>query len=693
MKRMRMILSVVLASLLLLGSCAQAESFTAKEIETLGAAHPFDSGFGQISITQVDEKPLFSPAEMTADQRAVMISLSVPPAFLDDLAKADKKISSEFLLFRPTEMFSPGVVLRGSDENGTAAVSLVFAIPGDSALEEYRLMYGSQARTLLFTEEAAASPPAALEDISFTLGGVRYTLDRLDDAPFLALPNRLDALEGHVVAFGYEVSAAKAKDANDKLYSNTRLIQPDGREVRVYSNADNLGNPYELYFGLSDGVLLADCTLLVPTDEGEKRFPLSGHSGAESAAITAPDDLPAEEPVAADPAPSLGSLAETVSGLLSELAQEESDPWRLAIYQAGAQDMSAEDEKLSFMLRSFNPGLKSLGSYKNNKENYLSGLLDNAAAYNLKVELPLKDGAVGETAKAAIKKAVTKAAAASKEAFGESALRLALSEYLFPMEGYEDEELALLLRAQAKQTLSVKGGPHALSLRCSGANPEAVLDNARADVLEAFSKEAGANESDWDVIREALMAALDKRAANVRKKPCEEFVLTIDIDSLAQGDIPDYDAYLARYIFEDTLDTLVDEVHALPDAPPQPFPKTGRISGSTSGTKVIVKVPDDGLARYVQLRNDKTGAMMVSAFIRPGGSCTVRVPRGDCYILVASGTAWYGEKLMFGDKGSYARTEAFEVMGSNYYHTITLGGVKDEDANMRSYGASMDDFK
>ena len=149
-------------------------------------------------------------------------------------------------------------------------------------------------------------------------------------------------------------------------------------------------------------------------------------------------------------------------------------------------------------------------------------------------------------------------------------------------------------------------------------------------------------------------------------------------------------------VFEYTVpckrDALINQAAALPDAPqPQPFPETGRISGSTSGTKVIVKVLSDGLARYIQLRNDNTGDIMVSAFIRPGGSCTLYVPRGDCYVLYASGTAWYGEKLMFGNEGSYRRSVTFEVKGSDYFHTITLGTLK--AGGMSSYDANMDDFR
>ncbi|MEA4898715.1 MAG: hypothetical protein VB115_10775 [Christensenellaceae bacterium] len=946
MRRMRIFLSAILTAVLFVGACAHAETgFTKREIETLDASVPFDSDFGRISIASVNEKPMFAPAGMTDEQRAVMISLSMPPAFLDDLKAKGAEISSEFFLLSAEGLFKPGAVTQMDGEDGLMTVNLIIAIPKAGALEDHRLIFNGQARTLVFADDAETVPAHAEGDVAFTVGGVVYTVCRLDDAPALALPNRLDGHEGHAVAFSYTVPAAQAKDANAQLYSNTWLLQPDGREVHVYSNADNLGNPYELYFGLSDGVLLNECVLAVRTDDGEKLFALSDDAKAafeargtaypiaEAGAQPEPAAAPAEEPggmseetdalqafagdwvgstgnidlsftvnadgtglytfeqngytesydvalsaasetftvdipadnklgivtceggyqyadgaltldvrttfksgrvfeytipcrrveasneptafhddqfkpalpehasvtfegtaydirvtdialddngnrsitidgfgealhirsgktiahiqlemlaggttykwsnlsvkngratfsfdtalypetiyaysydddtrvemrVAAEAAPAADApapeaaptaepaadMTEAVSNLLSELAQSEAaDPWRLAIYQAGAQTVTGDGQALSFLLRSFNPGLDRLGNYDADKKAYLDGLLSNVRAYGLEVKLALEDGAIGADAKETIRDAVGKAASAAKTAFDQKAVRIAIADYLFPAHEDADAERAPLFRAQAKQSLSVAGGPHALSLRCSGANPEKLLEAARTNAYAAFAKVSGANQSESAAIREAFLSALAARAAEVQKKPDEEFTLTLDIDDLAQDEVGDYDAYLKRYAFDEALDALADQVYGLPDVPAQEFPKSGRVSGSTKGTKVIVKAPDDQKGRYIQLRHDDTGEVAVTGFIRSGKSCTVRVPKGQYHILVASGATWYGEKALFGDAGSYSRTEAFEVLGGNYYHTITLGGVT--DGNMSSYGADPSDFQ
>ncbi len=195
-----------------------------------------------------------------------------------------------------------------------------------------------------------------------------------------------------------------------------------------------------------------------------------------------------------------------------------------------------------------------------------------------------------------------------------------------------------------------------------------------------------------ETIREALLGALAERALELRRAPDESFDLTLDVDGLAAGDFGgDYAGYLARYAFQETLDRLAEQVYALPDLPTKDFPKSGRLGGSTKGTKVIVKAPDDGVGRYIQFRSNASDEMAVSGFIRPGGSCTVRVPKGNYYMLIASGTVWYGDDGLFAGDGAYSRTEEFEVKGSNYYHTITLGGV--DDGNMSSYDADPDAFR
>ncbi len=122
-------------------------------------------------------------------------------------------------------------------------------------------------------DESAKDTPHT--DFSFVLGGIRYTITALDDTPEFLMPNQMDGKVGHLVAFSYAESGEEAETANGLLYDNARLREPGGDTVRAYCNTDNIGNPYELYFGLSNNVLLSDCVFTIQSDEGPVELPLA----------------------------------------------------------------------------------------------------------------------------------------------------------------------------------------------------------------------------------------------------------------------------------------------------------------------------------------------------------------------------------------------------------------------------------
>jgi hypothetical protein len=106
---------------------------------------------------------------------------------------------------------------------------------------------------------------------------------------------------------------------------------------------------------------------------------------------------------------------------------------------------------------------------------------------------------------------------------------------------------------------------------------------------------------------------------------------------------------------------------------------------------VIVRAPEGTEGFYVQFRKMETDERSVDLFVRPGGSATVYVPRGDYYLMVASGETWYGveDGLLFGDYGDYTQTEETQIKGSDYYHTFRLHV---DDGNMSGYEAAPDEF-
>jgi tetratricopeptide (TPR) repeat protein len=130
------------------------------------------------------------------------------------------------------------------------------------------------------------------------------------------------------------------------------------------------------------------------------------------------------------------------------------------------------------------------------------------------------------------------------------------------------------------------------------------------------------------------------------------------------------------------------------------FPSTGELyhNGSyvSSSSAIAIK---SGNANYVAYFKIYSGDTLVSTiFLNPGDSCTIEVPPSTYTIKEASGTAWFGEEIMFGDEGYY------EVMlfdgGNDYFSleyniitTITLS-VSDTDAgsSVGSEPTSRDSF-
>ena len=417
---------------------------------------------------------------------------------------------------------------------------------------------------------------------------------------------------------------------------------------------------------------------------------------------------------------SSGQINAHLNTLLADRAALAKNTWEKAIFEAGVQDLQINGDTVTFLLRSFNPQLKNLGDYTGGQADYLLRMMRNVAAYDLSAQLTLENGAFTVKSVTALRNAVTKAASASVKAFADKRVRIAITDWLFPapaktvkkaedmltttkafrqlveqidIETYSDtyREYAPLFYGQSKQTLDTKGGPYALLLKCVSINPEALLETAHQNTLAAHSRQAFANAISEEEIENAFLSELAATALSMRKKASEKFTLTLDVDIMAQGRREkDYADYIKRYQYKNALIVLAKQISILPDYPTLDFPSSGRLSGSTRGTKIILKTPDDGTGCYVQLRDYNTDALVVTAFIRPGKSCTLYAPQGDYYFLIASGKTWFGEEVMFGDSGDYSRTALFEVAGSRYYHTVTLMAVS--DGNMSIYNEDSSAF-
>lgn len=395
-----------------------------------------------------------------------------------------------------------------------------------------------------------------------------------------------------------------------------------------------------------------------------------------------------------------GKASEWIASLLSAEAAKASDPWVGAILADGAQDVKRTDGELTFSLRSYNPGWKGLDV---TATDYQDQIYANLSAFNLPCTLKVAEegGSLTVTDKdwKAFLKTVTKAASTAKKAFGNKAMYAALLAVLASdkLSGATGGEYAPLFATQNKAKLTLTDGPHALALNVAFANNDTLLQKGYDAALLRLAKQGGASALSAQEIGAVFVEELGAQAPALKKKATEKQTFVLDIDKLFAGDQPlagdTYYAFLGAYIeaYGNNFTVLENAAYAMPDYPALDMPGSGWVSGTTGGTKVIFKTPADGYARYVQMRSAVNEEAVVSAFIQSGDTVSIRVPKGMYYILVAVGNLWYGPEHLFGDTGSYVRSDQIEILGSNYYHTITLGGIT--DGNMSTYGADPSSFQ
>ena len=406
-----------------------------------------------------------------------------------------------------------------------------------------------------------------------------------------------------------------------------------------------------------------------------------------------------------------------LSNYLSTLAEATKDPWQKAIYLAGAENLSMDEDTLSFYLRGYTPSLKTLPKYAEDAAGWYEGFFTNISEYSLEASLTFKDGEVTEKSQGKLKSTVKNAAAKAKETFGQQTVKTALLDMLFPIP-YKDaaalkkgalnpsfeqwvnrmgideknaKAYCALLYAQTGRQLNLKNGPHALEYSVKLIDPSSVLTNAEKTTYDELSKVSMANAIDSEELKTDYYDGLLTAATKLRKNENKQQVFTADIDQLAQDEMgDDYNNFLEAFTLEDSFDIFEASVRDLPDYPALDYPKNGRISGNNTGTKVVFKAPKDDYARYIQLRNASNNELIVDLFIRPGASATVRAPKGMAYLLYAKGTTWYGEEMMFGEESLMMKSGNVEIPSSKYIYTLTLE-VSGGDTSL--WNINKDEFK
>jgi tetratricopeptide (TPR) repeat protein len=126
------------------------------------------------------------------------------------------------------------------------------------------------------------------------------------------------------------------------------------------------------------------------------------------------------------------------------------------------------------------------------------------------------------------------------------------------------------------------------------------------------------------------------------------------------------------------------------------YPGTGELYHNDAYVSSASSIGIDGTnASYASYYKIYSGSELVSTiFLNAGGECTVDVPPGSYTIKEATGEAWFGEEIMFGDAGHYEvmlfddGNEYFDL-ASNIEATITLSVI---DGDIGSLPTDREDF-
>ena len=412
-----------------------------------------------------------------------------------------------------------------------------------------------------------------------------------------------------------------------------------------------------------------------------------------------------------------GNAQKKLAGTLAELADGTDDPWEKAIYQSSVQGAEWNDGTLTFRLHVYDPDLENMVPFREseNPENWLFGALDNAAYAEAEFSLRVYKGVFTHTALSNLKKTAKAAAQKARQAFEGEDMTAAFREWLFPAPvdgkvsraaqllepsdtfrnrvydissdtGVPAEALAPLFYTRQDLTVNAAKGPFEIRLESSGPDAAQLVSDAAKSTLDELAFTAAADRADPETLFPETLAKLALREKG--SGGGSAFTISV-VNGLKYPD--EYLSWVSACVYNDKLSQIRDTAERLPDEAAQEMPKTGRMSGGRSGTRVNLVLSESADPTYVQLRNERNGKVAATAFIHPGQEATVYVASGTYTLLFASGPYWYGEYLMFDSLGSYDKLESIKIRGSEYVHTYTLESVP--DGNITVHDADPSEFR
>ncbi len=434
------------------------------------------------------------------------------------------------------------------------------------------------------------------------------------------------------------------------------------------------------------------------------------------------------------------SLTGYLNDVMHEIGKAADDPLTAAICSGGVSKLtispkyevsSNQPVKATLYIKSMNPQSAPLPKYDRDPFGYWKKIMQAITGHTYKVSLTVlaEDGrfSLADKQRLSLESAIFKAADKARKGIGSTSLVVPLTELIAPMPVQvksntktieEDDYSALFVsfaghnpmdysrEAMACAVLLLKGGTvtfgasfDALQVTLNvPASMEDFMLKAVAGVMKDLKRDAQARNYSDEALKKRLIDNLESLALAYRKDKkaaTQEYHFTLPftgeygIDTWYQPS----EEYLNSFFgsLEQAMEEMKLQISDLPDYPAMDEPKTGRLSGSKSGTQVVLKIPKDGYARYVEFRNS-ADQKELSCYIRAGSTARVRLSQGGYYLVIGAGDTWYGTGHLFGESASYSKTDYFQVPSSSWIYTLTLEPVTNLDDGIPIYDIDLNDL-
>lgn len=390
-------------------------------------------------------------------------------------------------------------------------------------------------------------------------------------------------------------------------------------------------------------------------------------------------------------------------------AKDTEDGWQRFLYEQGVSNIEMNLEKfdveagkalpVTFTLASGALAPKTLPKYEGDPQTYLKAVVEGMKASTVKGKTSLTitavDGgyvaAYAPKAEAALEKAVKTQAAKASKSFADKTFLAVITDYLMPTPitvpkkapgALDSADYRPAFTAYLKQNdidldqypytpallyglkgykLDASGGPESIVLTYARTQDLKGLMSASCETLTTdLAYDAQAKKYTDKNLSGLLVGQVEKDMIAFRhgKDKGEESTYTFSLFSLPQWLAPEafYDLRIAELTAhtDDRFSALKSAVEELPDYPAVATPKTGWISGSKKGSRVVFKAPKDGILRAFVVY-DESGKVINISFLNPGGKLTMLLPDGNTeyQVVICYGKVWYGPEHLFGEKGGY----------------------------------------